>query len=176
MSARSWRPISSSCQPSRTGCCSCSSSSRTTGDGSSTSPSPRIPRPHGRPNAFPEDRAPRYLLHDRDTAFTDIMSTIGAMQKSKRNKSCRLHVSGLILRRASRALVGVGLTKVCGGAEPPRRNNNSHGKSRQPIVAALLREAGGALGRTAPRRTTPEPAFPSCPARRSTPTEFILQT
>ena len=27
-----------------------------------------------------EDRAPRYLLHDRDTAFTDIMSTIGAMQ------------------------------------------------------------------------------------------------
>ena len=31
-------------------------------------------------NAFPEDQAPRYLLHDRDTAFTDIMSTIGAMQ------------------------------------------------------------------------------------------------
>ena len=23
---------------------------------------------------------PRYLLHDRDTAFTDVMSTIGAMQ------------------------------------------------------------------------------------------------
>ena len=31
-------------------------------------------------NAFPEDQAPRYLLHDRDTAFTDVASTIGAMQ------------------------------------------------------------------------------------------------
>ena len=31
-------------------------------------------------NAFPEDQAPRYLLHDRDTAFTNAMSTIGAMQ------------------------------------------------------------------------------------------------
>ena len=31
-------------------------------------------------NAFPEDQAPRYLLHDRDTAFTDVVSTIGAMQ------------------------------------------------------------------------------------------------
>ena len=31
-------------------------------------------------NAFPEDHAPRYLLHDRDTAFTDVGSTIGAMQ------------------------------------------------------------------------------------------------
>jgi hypothetical protein len=31
-------------------------------------------------NAFPEDQAPRYLLHDRDTAFTDVMSTIVAMQ------------------------------------------------------------------------------------------------
>jgi putative transposase len=31
-------------------------------------------------NAFPEDQAPRYLLHDRDAAFTDVMSTIAAMQ------------------------------------------------------------------------------------------------
>jgi putative transposase len=31
-------------------------------------------------NAFPEDHAPRYLLHDRDAAFTDVVSTIGAMQ------------------------------------------------------------------------------------------------
>jgi putative transposase len=31
-------------------------------------------------NAFPEDHAPRYLLHDRDTVFTDVASTIGAMQ------------------------------------------------------------------------------------------------
>ena len=31
-------------------------------------------------NAFPGDHAPRYLLHDRDTAFTDVASTIGAMQ------------------------------------------------------------------------------------------------
>ena len=31
-------------------------------------------------NAFPEDQVPRYPLHDRDTAFTDVMSTIGAMQ------------------------------------------------------------------------------------------------
>ena len=31
-------------------------------------------------NAFPGDQAPRYLLHDRDPAFTDVMSTIGAMQ------------------------------------------------------------------------------------------------
>ena len=31
-------------------------------------------------NAFPEDHAPRYLLHDRDAAFTDAVSTIGAMQ------------------------------------------------------------------------------------------------
>ena len=31
-------------------------------------------------NAFPEDQVPRYLLHDRDTAFTKVMSTIGAMQ------------------------------------------------------------------------------------------------
>jgi hypothetical protein len=31
-------------------------------------------------NAFPEAQAPRYLLHDRDTAFTDVRSTIGALQ------------------------------------------------------------------------------------------------
>ena len=31
-------------------------------------------------NGFPEDHAPRYLLHDRDTVFTDVASTIGAMQ------------------------------------------------------------------------------------------------
>jgi putative transposase len=31
-------------------------------------------------NTFPEDHTPRYLLHDRDTAFTDVASTIGAMQ------------------------------------------------------------------------------------------------
>ena len=31
-------------------------------------------------NAFREDHAPRYLLHDRDTVFTDVASTIGAMQ------------------------------------------------------------------------------------------------
>ena len=31
-------------------------------------------------NAFPEDHTPRYLLHDRDAAFTDGVSTIGAMQ------------------------------------------------------------------------------------------------
>ena len=49
-------------------------------------------------------------------------------------------------------------------------------ETRQPKTAALLREAGGALARAAPRRTTPESAFPSCPARRATPTEFILQT
>ena len=49
-STRSWRPISSSCPPSPTGCCSCSSSSRTTGDGLSTSPSPTTPPPPGRPN------------------------------------------------------------------------------------------------------------------------------
>jgi transposase InsO family protein len=31
-------------------------------------------------NAFPDDLAPRYLLHDRDAAFTDVASTIAAMQ------------------------------------------------------------------------------------------------
>jgi hypothetical protein len=31
-------------------------------------------------NAFPENRAPGYLLHDRDTVFTDVASTIRAMQ------------------------------------------------------------------------------------------------
>jgi transposase InsO family protein len=31
-------------------------------------------------NSFPNDDAPRYLLHDRDTAFTDVASTITAMQ------------------------------------------------------------------------------------------------
>jgi putative transposase len=31
-------------------------------------------------NAFPEDQAPGYLLHDRDAAFTDVMPTIAAMQ------------------------------------------------------------------------------------------------
>jgi hypothetical protein len=31
-------------------------------------------------NAFPEDQAPRYLLHDRDAVFTDAVSTIGALQ------------------------------------------------------------------------------------------------
>jgi putative transposase len=31
-------------------------------------------------NAFPEDQAPRYLLQDRDTAFTNAMSTIGTTQ------------------------------------------------------------------------------------------------
>ena len=31
-------------------------------------------------NAFPNDEAPRYLLHDRDTAFTDVASTITEMQ------------------------------------------------------------------------------------------------
>jgi transposase InsO family protein len=30
-------------------------------------------------NAFPEDDAPRYLLHDRDSAFTDVVGTIAAM-------------------------------------------------------------------------------------------------
>ena len=27
-------------------------------------------------NAFPDDQAPRYLLHDRDAGFTDVVSTI----------------------------------------------------------------------------------------------------
>ena len=31
-------------------------------------------------NALPEDQTPRYLLHDRDAAFTDVASTIAAMQ------------------------------------------------------------------------------------------------
>ena len=31
-------------------------------------------------NAFPEDHTPRYVLHDRETAFMDVVSTIGAMQ------------------------------------------------------------------------------------------------
>jgi putative transposase len=31
-------------------------------------------------NAFPEDHAARYLLHDRDPVFADVASTIGAMQ------------------------------------------------------------------------------------------------
>jgi putative transposase len=31
-------------------------------------------------NAFPEDQAPRYLLHDRDAAFAEVWSTISAMQ------------------------------------------------------------------------------------------------
>ncbi len=31
-------------------------------------------------NAFPEDHAPRYLLHDRDTVFTDVASTIAGMR------------------------------------------------------------------------------------------------
>src|SRR6187455_3060841 len=31
-------------------------------------------------NAFPENAAPHYLLHDRDAAVTDVVSTIGAMQ------------------------------------------------------------------------------------------------
>ena len=31
-------------------------------------------------NAFPDDDAPRYLQHDRDAAFTDVVSTISAMQ------------------------------------------------------------------------------------------------
>jgi hypothetical protein len=30
--------------------------------------------------AFPDAQAPRYLLHDRDTAFTDVRSIFGAMQ------------------------------------------------------------------------------------------------
>jgi putative transposase len=42
--------------------------------------------PHGcmdgptAPQRLPEDHAPRYLLHDRDATFTDVVSTIGAMQ------------------------------------------------------------------------------------------------
>jgi hypothetical protein len=31
-------------------------------------------------NAFPEDQVPRYLLHDRDADFKDVVSTIGAMR------------------------------------------------------------------------------------------------
>jgi transposase InsO family protein len=31
-------------------------------------------------NAFPEDHVPRYLLHDRAAVFTNVVSTIGAMQ------------------------------------------------------------------------------------------------
>jgi hypothetical protein len=49
---------------------------------SSTSPSPTIPPP-GRHNSSAMrvgDEAPRDLLHDRDAAFTDIASTIPAMQ------------------------------------------------------------------------------------------------
>ena len=30
-------------------------------------------------NAFPESEAPRYLLHDRDTVFADVATTIAAM-------------------------------------------------------------------------------------------------
>ena len=30
-------------------------------------------------NAFPDNEAPRYLLHDRDTVFTDVANTIAAM-------------------------------------------------------------------------------------------------
>ena len=29
---------------------------------------------------LPEDHAPQYLLHDRDSVFTDVASTMGAMQ------------------------------------------------------------------------------------------------
>jgi len=39
-------------------------------------------------NAFPEDHAPRYLLHDRDTVFTDVASTIGAMQILRSSRHC----------------------------------------------------------------------------------------
>jgi putative transposase len=31
-------------------------------------------------NAVPEDHAPKYLLHDRDAAFRNVVSTIAAMQ------------------------------------------------------------------------------------------------
>ena len=30
-------------------------------------------------NAFPENEAPRYLLHDRDSVFADVATTIGGM-------------------------------------------------------------------------------------------------
>ena len=80
---RSWLPISSSCPGSRT-----------------VVVRPRDPRADRRRivhvavtdhptaawtaqqlrNALPEDHAPRDLLHDRDAVFTDVTSTIGAMQ------------------------------------------------------------------------------------------------
>ena len=128
---------------------------------------PGYAEPHTQRATTPSDQSSALFVADMAVPLLPSSLLRPRSATNQKEKSSRLHVSGLILRRGSRALVGVGLTKVCGGAEPPRRNNNSHGKSRQPIVAALLREADGALGRTAPRRTTPEPAFPSCPPRRS---------
>jgi putative transposase len=68
-------------QRSHSGCSSCSSSSRRTGDGSR--------RGHRASNSgldgataaqcFPENDAPRYLLHDRDSVFAEVATTIAAM-------------------------------------------------------------------------------------------------
>jgi len=83
MSARSWRPTSSSCQTVTYRLLFvlvivAHDRRRIVHVAVTAQPTAAWTAHHLR-KAFPEDQAPRYLLHDRDTAFTDVMSTIGAM-------------------------------------------------------------------------------------------------
>ena len=83
MPARSWPPTSLSSRPSHFGCSSSSSSSPTTPrqivhvavtahlTASWTAQQLR--------NAFPENEAPRYLLHDRDSVFAHVATTLEGM-------------------------------------------------------------------------------------------------
>jgi len=77
------RPISSSSRRLPAGCCSSSSSWRTSGGGSCTSRSRTIRRRRGRRNnsakPFPWNDAPRYLIHDRDSAFHAWTTTAAAL-------------------------------------------------------------------------------------------------
>ena len=82
-SARSWPPISSSCQPPRIDSSSCWSSWPISDAASCTSRSRPIPQRRGLPNnsarRFLGTQVPRYLIRDRDSAFAGIGPTATGM-------------------------------------------------------------------------------------------------
>ena len=53
-------------------------------------------------NAFPEDQAPRYLVHDRDGAFADVATTVGRHARRRRPDRTALAVAERVRRAPDR--------------------------------------------------------------------------